>query len=145
MKWAEFEGWPLAEQWVSDGNIAIVPYIIHRINHGESRYMIARDRLTFVRACRELGAEPSDLPRERSSINVDGVHLMKAIAFCRRTKLGPVATATATLLAFPAGFEPWASKCPTCSLPFHLVASHTEGMLVSSTSAACAAGHRWPV
>lgn len=146
MKWAEFAGYtPVAATWVEQGNVAIVPYIIRRKGGGVSRYMVARDRAVYVAACRELDAEPSDLPANRASINVDGRLLMRALVKCRRSALGPVATAQATRLALPAGDEPWESKCPTCRLPFHIIAEHTLGDLVSSTSAACAAGHRWPV
>jgi hypothetical protein len=136
LQWGEFGQWDaVTERWVAAGNIAIVPYIMERLGRGVSRYLIARDRATFVAACNELGAVPSDLPRDRTAINIDGEYLMKAIVFCKRDA-GRTFVGTG---------EPWKSTCPVCGLPFLIVAKHTVGDVVISTSAGCGAGHRWPV
>lgn len=146
MLWAEFSAYStVTEGWLAAGNIAITPYLISRIGRGESRYLHACDRATFVTACRELGGEASDVPRDRTGINLDGAFLMRAIVKCRRSQVGELMTLEMNRVVFPAGQTPWTSKCPTCGLPFHLVAEHTVGEVVSRTSAACAAGHRWRV
>lgn len=140
MRFAEFASWdtPACQSWLAQGHAAILPCLIARKGGGESRYLVTPYRAAFLAACKALDATPSDLPKDRCSINIDGENLLRALFLARHGSVPRVF-----------GDErPWDKRCPECGMPFNHVAAHQSraaGDALDLTQAGCINGHRWPV